>query len=60
MWKSETIFSIGDMRQDEKLYDDFISEEYEGNYFERLEHVERMIVRLQYEKKLLEEKTKAT
>lgn len=59
MWKNETIFSIGDMRQDEKLYDDFISEEYEGNYFERLEHVERMIVRLQYEKKLLEEKKKA-
>ena len=56
MWTNETIFSLGDMSHDEKLYEEFIEREYQGNYTERLEHLEHMITRLQFEQKKLKER----
>lgn len=54
MWVNETIFSEGDLMNTEE-YDNFISDEYQGDRSERLEHVKNMIDRLQAEKKMLEE-----
>ena len=54
MWVNETIFSEGDLMNTEE-YDSFISDEYQGERSERLEHVKNMIDRLQAEKKMLEE-----
>lgn len=54
MWVNETIFSEGDL-MDREEYDKFISDEYQGNFYERLEHVKSMLKRLQAEEKMLEE-----
>lgn len=57
MWTNQTIFSIGDMCGTlEKEYNQFIDEKYNGSLQERLEHVERMITRLEFERKKLKEK----
>lgn len=56
MWTNETIFSLGDMSHNEKQYEEFIEREYKGSYTERLEHLERMITRLEFERKKLKEK----
>lgn len=57
MWTNETIFSLGDLSfGDDQLYTDFIQREYNGDYSERLYHIERAIARLQFEKRKLIEK----
>lgn len=57
MWTNETIFSLGDLSfGDEQLYTEFIQREYNGDYSERLYHIERAIARLQFEKRKLIEK----
>lgn len=56
MWSNETIFSKGDLMDDE-LYDTFIGREYQGNYADRYAHVNLMIDRLSAEKESLLEKT---
>ena len=54
MWKNETIFSIGDLSGTmEKEYNEFIDNEYDGDLNARLEHVEEMIKRLEFEKKII-------
>lgn len=55
MWNNETIFSEGDLCDDE-LYDLFIQNEYQGIYSDRLGHVQNMIERLQAEQEKLESK----
>lgn len=55
MWNNETIFSEGDLC-DEELYDLFIQNEYQGVYSDRLAHVQNMINRLQAEQETLERK----
>jgi hypothetical protein len=52
MWTDEKIFSIGDLENFED-YDKFIKADYEGNYTERLLHVEEMIKRLTAERNVL-------
>lgn len=56
MWVNQTIFSIGDMcgtlREE---YNRFIDKEYNGSFQERLEHIDRMITRLEFERKKLKE-----
>lgn len=58
MWTDEIIFSLGDLSYDEESYEEFIEKEYQGDYMERLEHVEHMIARLQVELMKLKEKLK--
>lgn len=53
MWNNETIFSEGDLCDDE-LYEQFIEKEYQGNYSDRITHIQNMIERLQAEKEMLE------
>lgn len=57
MWDKEKVFSKGELSGTmEAEYEQFIEEEYEGDYHERLEHIEHLIDRLQFEKKKLKEK----
>ena len=57
MWTEQTIFSIGDLcGTAEKEYNDFINKEYGADIRERLKHVKRMITRLEFEQKKIEEK----
>jgi hypothetical protein len=58
MWTNETVFSKGDLLDDE-LYDTFISRFYEGSYADRYAHVNIMLDRLQAEKESLEKSKKA-
>ena len=54
MWTDEIIFSEGDLCDPSECgYHEFIQNEYQGNYFERLDHVLSMIKRLEAEKALL-------
>ena len=53
MWTNETIFSEGDLCDDE-LYEQFIEKEYQGNYSDRIAHIDNMINRLQAEQETLE------
>lgn len=57
MWVDERIFSKGDLSEGIKgdKYSEFIEYEHYNNLYERLEHVEQMIDRLQAEKDMLEE-----
>ena len=48
MWTNETIFSEGDLC-DEELYEQFIEKEYQGVYSDRINHIENMITRLRAE-----------
>lgn len=59
MWTNETIFSEGDLCDDE-LYDQFIENEYQGIYSDRITHIESMIKRLQAEKNRCKEKEKVS
>lgn len=52
MWTNEVIFSKGDLSNNEE-YENFLTENYQGNHHERLIHVTQMIDRLQEEKTLL-------
>lgn len=52
MWTNEVIFSKGDLSNNEE-YENFLTENYQGNHHERLIHVTQMIDRLQAEKTLL-------
>lgn len=55
MWTNETIFSEGDLC-DEELYEQFIEKEYQGVYSDRINHIENMITRLRAEQETLERK----
>ena len=48
------IFSVGDITSRNELYLDVISDYYNDNFSERLEHVNNMISRLEFEKLYLE------
>lgn len=52
MWINEKTFSIGDLENSEE-YIEFINAEYEGDYAERLLHVNEMIKRLSAERDIL-------
>ena len=55
MWTNETIFSEGDLCNEE-LYEQFIEKEYQGVYSDRINHIENMITRLRAEQETLERK----
>ena len=55
MWTNETIFSEGDLCDDE-LYEQFIEQEYQGNYSDRIAHIDNMITRLRAEQETLKRK----
>ena len=55
MWTNETIFSEGDLC-DEELYEQFIEKEYQGVYSDRINHIENMITRLRAEQETLKRK----
>lgn len=54
MWNNEMIFSVGDITSRNELYLDVISDYYNDNFSERLEHINNMISRLEFEKMYLE------
>ena len=55
MWTNETIFSEGDLCEEE-LYEQFIEKEYQGIYSDRINHIENMITRLRAEQETLKRK----
>ena len=54
MWNNEMIFSVGDITSANELYLDIISDNYNDDFSERLEHIKNMISRLEFEKMYLE------
>lgn len=54
MWNNEIIFSVGDITSRNELYLDVISDYYNDDLSERLEHVKNTISRLEFEKMYLE------
>lgn len=52
MWTHETIFSVGDI-SNRDTYEDFISQNFNGDYVMRYTHVCSMLSRLEFERNFL-------